>query len=30
MNDLMSADLRYIDPIHAGVIDTVRVKVYKA
>ena len=30
MNDLMSGDFGYIDPIHGGVIDTVRVKVYKA
>ena len=29
-NDLMSGDFGYIDPIHGGVIDTVRVKVYKA
>ena len=30
MNDLMSGDFGYIDPIHGGVIDTVRVKIYKA
>ncbi|WP_302390104.1 molybdopterin-dependent oxidoreductase [Eggerthella sinensis] len=30
MNDIMSGDFGYIDPIHGGVIDTVRVKIYKA
>lgn len=30
MNDLMSGDFGYIDPLHGGVIDTVCVKIYKA
>ena len=30
MNDIMSGDFGYIDPLHGGVIDTVRVKIYKA
>ena len=29
MNDLMSGDFGYIDPIHGGVNDTVRVNIYK-
>lgn len=30
INDIMSGDFGYIDPLHGGVIDTVRVKIYKA